>query len=197
MKTDSINGVTVTRSTCPLCNQELITKWCPDNIPFFGEVMNITSQCDCGFRYSDTLILTQREPVRYELKVRSQDDINARVIRSTSGTIRIPELGVDIEPGPASDAFVSNIEGVLDRVRDILGTIVRWNEEGKTEKAVELLGMIEKIKAGEFEVTVIIEDPMGNSAIISDNAVSRELTKEEASCLKTGMIVFEPDEISG
>ena len=191
MNTDSIDAVTVTRSTCPMCNQELITKWHPDNIPFFGEIMNITSQCDCGFRYSDTLILSQSDPVRYELKVSCQDDINARVVRSTSGTIRIPELGVDIEPGPASEAFVSNIEGVLDRVKEILGTVVRWNEEGKKERALELLDTIEQIIAGETEVTVIIEDPMGNSAIISDNAVFRELTKEEASCLKSGMIVFE------
>lgn len=194
MNPDSIDsGVTVMRSTCPLCNRELLTKWCPAEIPFFGEVMNITSQCDCGFRYSDTLILTQREPVRYELTVKNPEDINARVVRSTSGTIRIPELGVDIEPGPASEAFISNIEGVLCRVRDMLETIVGWNEEGKKERALELLDMIEKIIAGEAEVTVIIEDPMGNSAIISDNAVSRELTMEEVSCLKTGMIVFEPD----
>ena len=191
MNTDSIDSVTVTRSTCPLCNRELITKWHPNNIPFFGEIMNITSQCDCGFRYSDTLILSQRDPVRYELKVRSEDDINARVVRSTSGTIRIPELGVDIEPGPASEAFVSNIEGVLDRVKDILGTIVRWNEEGKTERALELLDTIDKIMEGEYEVTVVIEDPMGNSAIISDNATSRGITDDEAALLKTGMIIFE------
>lgn len=191
MNAESTDCVTVTRSTCPMCNQELITKWHPDNIPFFGEVMTITSQCDCGFRYSDTLILAQNEPVRYELKVRSEADVNARVVRSTSGTIRIPELGVDIEPGPASESFVSNIEGVLDRVKEILGTVVRWNEEGKKERALELLDTIEQIIAGETEVTVIIEDPMGNSAIISDNAVFRELTKEEASCLKSGMIVFE------
>jgi zinc finger protein len=53
--------------------------------------------------------------------------------------------------------------------------------------------MIEKIIAGEAEVTVIIEDPMGNSAIISENATSRKITDEEAALLKTGMIVFEKE----
>ncbi|HEY9204944.1 MAG TPA: ZPR1 zinc finger domain-containing protein [Candidatus Methanoperedens sp.] len=183
--------VTVTRSTCPLCNKELITNWVTQDIPFFGEVMHITSLCECGFRYSDTLILTQREPVRYELKIKSQDDLNARVVRSTSGTIRIPELGVDIEPGPASESFISNIEGVLERVEEILDMVIRWGEKEKTERARELLCMIDKIKAGEHEATVIIEDPLGNSAIIAENATSRKLRDEEASCLKTGMIVFE------
>ena len=78
------------------------------------------------------MIMAQRKPVHYEMKVRTQDDIDARVVRSTSGTIRIPELGVDIEPGPASESFISNIEGVLDRVSDILEMVVRWNEEDKT-----------------------------------------------------------------
>ena len=127
------------------------------------------------------------------MAVRTRDDIDARVVRSTSGTIRIPELGVDMEPGPASDSFISNIEGVLDRVADILEMVIRWNEDEKTQRAKELLLAIEKIKAGEFGITVIIEDPMGNSAIISEKATCRELTQEEANCLKTGMIVFEKE----
>lgn len=183
--------LTVTRSTCPLCSRELVTNWYPQNIPFFGEVMHITSLCNCGFRYSDTLILTQRDPVHYELKIKCQADLNARVVRSTSGTIRIPELGVDIEPGPASESFISNIEGVLDRVGEVLEMAKRWGEQDKTKRAQELLSVIEKIKAGDHEVTVVIEDPLGNSAIFSNNAICRELTEEEAACLKTGMVVFE------
>ncbi len=187
--------LTVTRNTCPLCCKELVTLWVPDDIPFFGEVMHITSLCNCGFKYSDTLILVQHEPVHYELKISGRDDLDVRVVRSTSGTIRIPELGVDIEPGPASESFVSNIEGVLDRVEDILDMVTRWDEPEKTERAQELLCIIEKVKAGDFEITVIIEDPMGNSAIIATNVMRRRLTEEEAEGLRTGMVVFEKGEI--
>ena len=193
MNSESSTVLTVTKSICPLCSKELVTNWVKDNIPFFGEVMHITSKCECGLRYSDTMIMAQKKPVRYEMTVSTKDDIDARVVRSTSGTIRIPELGVDIEPGPASDSFISNIEGVLDRVSDILEMVIRWDEEGKTQRAQELQSTIEKIKAGEFEITVIIEDPMGNSAIIAEKATHRELTEEEAACLKTGMIVFEKE----
>ncbi len=187
--------LTVTRNTCPLCCKELVTLWVPDDIPFFGEVMHITSLCDCGFRYSDTLILAQREPVHYELKISGRGDLDARVVRSTSGTVRIPELGVDIEPGPASESFVSNVEGVLDRVEDILEMVTRWDEPEKTGRAQELLCIIEKVKAGDFEITVIIEDPMGNSAIIATNVIRRGLTEEEAGGLKTGTVVFEKSEV--
>lgn len=181
----------ITKSTCPLCKKELVTNWVQENIPFFGEVLLVTSLCECGFRYSDTLILAQRKPVRYELKIKNKEDLNARVVRSTSGTIRIPELGVEIEPGPASEAFVSNIEGVLERVEEILQNVMLWKEEEKTARAEQLLSTIEKIKTGEYRITVIIEDPLGNSAIISENAMKRELTEQEAVRLKTGMVVFE------
>jgi zinc finger protein len=191
VNSEPIHPLTVTRSVCPLCHKELLTNWVPDNIPFFGEVMHITSLCECGFRYSDTLILAQRKPVRYELEIKNQDDLDARVVRSTSGTIRIPELGVDIEPGPASESFVSNIEGVLDRVEEILGMVTRWDEKEKTERALELLSILEEIKAGNYEITVIIEDPLGNSAIIAENATKKELTADEVTHLKTGMIIFE------
>ncbi len=140
--------------------------------------MLITSQCECGFRHSDTLILSQHKPTRYELKVRTQEDLNARVVRSSTGRIRIPELGIDIKPGIASEAFVSNIEGVLERVKDVLEMTMRWGENEKT-RAKQLLSIIERIKQGEVEVTVIIEDPLGNSAIISKNATCKELTDEE------------------
>lgn len=191
MNSEYSRPLTVTKSVCPLCSKELVTNWVGDNIPFFGEVMHITSMCECGFRYSDTMIMTQRKPVHYELKIKTPDDLDARVVRSTSGTIRIPELGIDIEPGPASESFVSNIEGVLDRVEEIIGMVTRWGEKEKTERALELLSTLEKIKAGEYEITVIIEDPLGNSAIIAENAIRRELTDEEAARLKTGMIIFE------
>lgn len=191
MNSEERSPLTVTKSACPLCSKELVTNWVKDNIPFFGEVMHVTSICECGFRYSDTLIMAQRKPVHYELKIKTPDDIDARVVRSTSGTIRIPELGIDIEPGPASESFVSNIEGVLDRVGEIVGMVTRWGEKEKTERARELLFTLEKIKAGEYEITVIIEDPLGNSAIIAKNATSRALTDEEAALLKTGMIIFE------
>ncbi len=195
MNQEFLPTLTVTSSTCPLCPKELKTNWVPDNIPFFGEVMHITSICECGFRYSDTLILSQHDPVHYEMKVRSTDDLDARVVRSTSGTIRIPELGVEIEPGPASESFISNVEGVLERVEEILGMVTRWGEEEKTARALELLSNIEKTRVGEYEITLVIEDPLGNSAIIAETAVSRKLADDETALLKTGMIVFEKGEI--
>ena len=184
-----------TVTTCPLCHEDLIIHWESDNIPFFGEVMYITALCDCSFRFTDTMILTQREPVRYEMTIETVEDLNARVIRSTSGTIRIPELGIDVEPGTISDSYVTNIEGVLDRIQNVVITASKWvkDDEEKYALSLEILKKMNDARLGKQKLTIIIEDPLGNSAIISDKAVSKTLTTEESKDLKTGMIIFDVD----
>jgi len=184
-----------TRTSCPLCHKDLTIHWQSDNIPFFGEVMYITTRCDCGFRFADTMILTQKEPVHYEMVIDSIEDLNARVVRSTSGTISIPELGIDVEPGLASESYVTNIEGILDRIRNVARTATNWvkDDEKKYARGLEVLSALDDAMEGKRKLTVVIDDPLGNSAIISDKALSRTLAKEEAEKLKTGMIVFDVD----
>ena len=186
-----------TKTNCPLCQNSIIITWQPDNIPFFGDIMHTCSQCDCGFKYADTMILTQREPMRFTLGVESPEDLDIRVIRSISGTIRIPELGINIEPGPASESYVSNVEGVLCRIEDVVGMVTRWDDEppGSIERAHEILGSLQQVRQGELGITIIIEDPLGNSAIISDKASIDILTPEQAEGLKTGEIILEKDEL--
>lgn len=182
-----------TLTSCPLCHEELIIRWQGDEIPYFGEVMYITAVCNCSFRFADTLILSQKEPTRYELKVEGLEDLNSRVVRSTSGTIRIPELGIDVEPGSISDSYVTNIEGVLDRIYKVVITATKWSEddEEKYSRGLEIQKYLEEAMDGKRSLTVVIEDPFGNSAIISEKAVTFILDKDEASHLKTGMIVFD------
>jgi len=171
--------------------------WQGDEIPYFGEVMYIASLCTCGFRFADTMILSQRDPMRFELNVDGLDDLNSRVIRSTSGTIRIPELGIDVEPGSISDSYVTNIEGLLDRILQVVVSATRWAEqdgdEDKRLKGEEIQQIFEDVMSGNRPITVIIEDPFGNSAIISDKVKSVVLSSEEAEKLKTGMIVFDSE----
>ncbi|HHV24194.1 MAG TPA: ZPR1 zinc finger domain-containing protein [Methanosarcina sp.] len=184
-----------TRICCPLCQRDLVMNWQRDNIPYFGEIMYLTARCQCSFRFADTMILSSKEPMRYEMPVETLEDLNARVIRSTSGTIRIPEMGATIEPGSVSESYVTNIEGVLHRVRDVLMTASRWvqGDEAKSSRSQELLCMLEEVIEGNKKITVIVEDPLGNSAIISKKAKAVKLSKEEAEKLNTGMIVFDVD----
>ena len=179
---------------CPVCGtegMEMTTAML--RLPYIGECMETTLVCkNCGYKHANTLILSQKEPVRYTLKVEGEKDLWGRVVRSTSGTIRIPELGLTVEPGPASEPFISNIEGVLNRFAEAIGFALRSAEsDGEREKALELLNEIENIKKGERGCTVIIEDPLGNSAILDEKAEKEILSREEADKLAMGMYVMD------
>ncbi|MCL2550308.1 MAG: ZPR1 zinc finger domain-containing protein [Methanimicrococcus sp.] len=187
-----------TKTTCPLCRTDMVIKWQKDTIPYFGDIMFTTGVCDsCTFRFSDTLILNGKDPVCYSLPIRSLSDLDARVIRSSSGTIIIEELGIMVEPGTISESYVSNAEGVLQRIRGVVESAVRWSEgdEEKIERGTELLRQIDEIidnpTTASLEITLQIKDPLGNSAILSAGATSRKLTPEELESLKTGMIVLD------
>jgi zinc finger protein len=184
-----------TRIPCPLCHNDLVMTWQRDEIPYFGEIMYISAKCQCSFRFADTMLLSSKEPMRYELLVETQEDLNARVIRSTSGTIRIPEMGITIEPGAVSESYITNVEGVMQRVQSVLMTASRWvqEDEEKFARSKELLCMLEEVLESKNKITVIIEDPLGNSAIISKKVIATKLSKEEAENLTTGMIVFDID----
>jgi len=185
-----------TKSPCPVCGTEIEFSWEPSDIPHFGEAMLIAGVCEgCGFRHSDTILLTSKEPSRYVLEVECLEDLDARVIRSCSGTIRIPELGVDVEPGAASESYVTNVEGVLDRIEGIVEFATRTaREAGAVDKALhgeEILEKIASARNGMFKFKLVIEDPLGNSAIDSEKAVKSPLTEEEVACLKSGMTVLD------
>lgn len=184
-----------TSTNCPVCSAQMQFCWETTDIPHFGEAMVIAGVCDCGYRHSDTILLTQKEPVRFVLPVTGIEDLDARVIRSSSGTLRIPELCVDIEPGYASDSYISNVEGVLDRIEGVVSFATRSAREAEsleaTRKGEEILENIDLARKGQYPFTLILEDPLGNSAIDHEKAVKSPLTEEEAEGLKTGMIIVD------
>ncbi len=178
--------------SCPSCGRELRIVTITYEVPFFGTVLLTSISCECGFKHADSIVADIKEPTRYIIKI-NKDTLFTKVIRSTSGTIRIPELGTSIEPGPASQAFITNLEGVLDRIENVVRMAMRWNadDEEKVARCKWILERIRKTLEGEDELTLILEDPYGNSIILSDEAFREAMSKEEAEKLKTGMTVLD------
>jgi len=153
------------KETCPVCGAESELHCVPYEIPYFGEIMIFTAVCDsCGYRATDVMMLADQKQNRCEKVIASLDDIDAVVIRSSFGTIEIPELGVIVEP-KRGDAFITTVEGVLKRVERVVRMLSKDAESKK--RADEVLKQIEEIKLGNAQMTLIIDDPTGNSAIIS------------------------------
>lgn len=159
------------QAICPVCEKaglEITTN--THNIPYFEEVMESVFKCsNCGYRHVDVLVLGEKEPSRYTLKIDSARDMHARVVRSGKATVEIPEIGVKITPGPDSEGYITNVEGVLKRIEDVI------RMQAKTEKSEEVLEKIEKAKDGKTTLHLKIRDPSGNSAIISKKAKKEEI----------------------
>jgi zinc finger protein len=152
------------RGTCPSCGEEVDWLYKTENIPYFSDILIITCSCpDCGHRFSD-------EPVRYTFCACCEDDLSVRVVRSSAGKIIIPELGVEIDPGPACEGFVSNVEGVLLRIDKVLDGVLIDGDDIQRRNALSLKEKIVNLQNGKGSITLIIEDPHGNSLIDSEKA---------------------------
>lgn len=162
-------------------------------IPYFDEVVITTIHCDkCDYKYSDLIITNQNEPLEFKFKISGLEDMNVRIIRSSTATIEIPEIGIKIEPAAAAEAFITNIEGLLNRILSVVQTAISFaSNEKKKKNAEKVLLNLKKIINGKAEGTIIIKDPMGNSVIQSDKVETRKLTPEEVETLETGMTIID------
>jgi len=174
---------------CPICGAAgtFHMKGRVDNIPYFGEIMSTSLNCSaCKFKHADVMCLGEHEPTHQEFVISSEADMTVRVVRSSTGIVEIPELGVTIKPGPASEGYVSNVEGVLDRIQSTLKLAIKKAEPKKRERGKNLLKKIQAIRKGRLKVKLIITDPFGNSAIVDERVKKRALNQRELKSLKIG-----------
>ncbi|MHA1907195.1 MAG: ZPR1 zinc finger domain-containing protein [Candidatus Thorarchaeota archaeon] len=175
---------------CPSCGTgDLSVNSMLYTVPYFNEIAMFMMKCPkCNFSHNDVFSAEEYPPVRWTLKVNDPELLKVRVVRSGSGTIRFPELGIDIEPGPAAESYISNVEGVLYRTRPTVEFAAKTaDHESERQKGKEVVEMMIKAIRGEMEFTMIIEDPMGVSGILPDDmrlVIREELSRDEASKLR-------------
>jgi len=163
--------------TCAFCGENKLTLREEEiDIPFFGRVFVFSAECSaCGYKKSDIEPAEQKEPARYTLEVESEEDLNIKIIKSGEATIKIPRI-ITIESGPASDGYVTNVEGLLERVKKaIQSSADAEDDESAKKKAKVMLKKLSKVLVGRESIKIIIEDETGNSAIISDKAQKSKL----------------------
>ena len=186
MNEEEINEMII---KCPACGIEGVAKSIMKEIeiPHFGNVLETTLLCpSCGFRHSDVIALEQNDPAKYVLEI-NKNNLSIRVVRSQSATVTIPEVGVKVEPGPKSEGYVTNVEGVLTRFEDaVIKALNLFEDETSQINAKKTLAQIQELKKGNGTATLIILDPFGQSNIVSEKAEVLEIPEEELRTLKTG-----------
>ena len=166
---------------CPACGKKTLTLIEETmDIPHFGKCYLMSMTCtECRFHNADVESEEAKSPAKYTFEVKTEKDLNTRVVKSASASLRIPELRMSVTPGENSTGYISNIEGVLKRFKEIIEVQKdAAEEESERKSAKNLLKKIWKVESGEMPITLIIEDPRGNSAIISDRAKVEPLKKK-------------------
>ncbi len=168
---------TLGNQPCPVCHKKTLTLTeLERDIPYFGKTFFFSMACsNCDYYKTDIESAESREPSKFTVEICSEEDMKIRIVRSSQATIKIPHI-TTITPGPASSGYVTNIEGILSRVKHQIEA-VRDNEEEKSgkKKAKNLLKKLQRIMWGQEKIKIIIEDPTGNSGILSEKAVKTKL----------------------
>ena len=156
---------------CPSCKNGIITinKTIYDSQD--GDKMLILKfECtECNFVKNDIIpMATNMIPGIITLKVKSEKDLKSKIYRSPTGKLEIPELELEVEPGPRADFYFTNVEGIL--VRFERAVRIYKNNLDETDphfKEIEdILDDLDKAMKGKFQFTLKITDLAGGSYII-------------------------------
>ena len=164
---------------CPACRKETmqVSEYIY-NAPLIGDLLLSISRCSsCGYTHRDVKLLESRPPRRIKYRVETPDDLRTLVVKSSSSSIIIPEVGLSMEPGPASYGFITTIEGIIDRFFEVLEAVcTNLSNKESCEEAHRQLNEVKEVKK---PYTIIIVDPDGTSYIASDKAVIEPINKPE------------------
>jgi zinc finger protein len=185
-----------------------------DEIPYFGEHTQVTILChDCGWRQTDFIPAEGKKAGGWSMIIDSAEKLTARVVRSSSCTVLVPELDLQVNPGSSSTGYVSNVEGVLNRFQEIINMVERdlaSQFDGATDdersdlmdQMATLQGMsLTLSQLGQADcdsITLELLDPHGHSMILHPDAVERDLSAEEIAALPVGPdpAVFSTDDVN-
>jgi len=165
------------KQQCPICSKnECTLREEGIDVPHFGKMFIFSIQCDaCSFRKADVEAADHHEGIKTSFEVKDEKDLDIRVIKSSQATLKIPRI-MTITPGPESEGYVTNVEGVFTRVKAILESTMNAEEDSSDKKKLKnMIKKINKILVGRESIKISIEDPTGNSAILSDKAEKKKL----------------------
>ena len=168
---------TMPNNPCTFCRTNNLTLMQHQReVPFFGKVLLFSMTCsNCKYHKADVELLEKNEPAKWTIVVENEEDLKTRVIKSSQATVKIPHI-MTIEPGEAANGYVSNVEGILRRVKHQLETARDGEDDNtKKKKLKNMLKKLQKVMWGQEKLTITIEDPTGNSAIVSEKAEMKKI----------------------
>ncbi len=162
---------------CPICGKPECTLMEDEqDVPYFGKVYLMSMECNaCGFKKSDIEAAERHEPSKWSFTLEDDEGLNVRIVKSSEATVKVPYVA-EITPGPESQGYITNVEGLLLKLKQRIESTIEGEEDKEIKKkGWKLLKKLSRALVGREKLKIIIEDPSGNSAILSDKAEKSKL----------------------
>lgn len=211
------NQVYTFPASCPGCTRPCATNMKMVNIPYFKQVVLMSTVCDdCGYRSNEVKTGGEvpEKGRKITLKVTSSEDLGRDILKSESACLLCPELQLRVEPGTMGGRFTT-VEGIMTQIRkDLRGQAFGLEDgdaevpngggdsmaEGSKKQWEDFFASLTEAIEGRKEFTLILEDPLAGSYVQSLTApepdpkielLDYERTEEEMEDLGLNDIVTE------
>ncbi|XP_054009797.1 zinc finger protein ZPR1 [Hylaeus anthracinus] len=171
------------QTNCPECNCPCETNMKMTNIPYFKEVVIMATVCEsCGHKTNEVKSGGGIEPegVKIEVTVVGKEDFSRDLLKSETCHMQVPELELEVGPATLGGRFTT-IEGILMAIKDQLSTSTAFTGDSTLPETVNkmdtLISNLNKVLEGNLKITLILDDPAGNSYIqsLSDDGLDSGL----------------------
>lgn len=170
-------------TNCPDCNSPCETNMKLTNIPHFKEVVIMATLCEsCGHRTNEVKSGGGIEPqgVRIEVTVTGREDFSRDLLKSETCDMEIPELELEVGPTILGGRFTT-VEGIIMAMKEQLSSSTAFTGDSTDSETVNrmntFIAQLEDVLDGQRKVTLILDDPAGNSYVqsLSDNGPDDKL----------------------
>lgn len=168
---------------CYVCYADGETNMCLISVPYFKELIISCFKCQsCGYKNSEVKGGggISEKGTKYTLNVTKPADFRRDVFKSETASVIIPELEFETNAGGLGSMFTT-VEGIIEKIIDNLNNIPF--SQGDSSEDNKMSNFIEKLRLlieEERKFTLILDDPISNSFIFSDNPEEdANLTKVE------------------
>jgi len=179
---------------CPSCGKPTKVEMYSYEAPIEGTLLLIVINCKhCGYRYREATPMNIRESgIKIVIPIDGEDSLRVLLYRSPKAHIKIPELGIDIIPGPANLGEITTVEGLLTHIAENLFPLCDSMDD--PPRCYEVVAKLMNLANGLERGTLVILDPSGLSTVLRSNikVVVSELSDEDRKELeKSGGYVVE------
>ena len=166
---------------CPVCEKKGVTLTrTMYSLPDGDDMLILLLECaKCSYKKSDIInMYTAFQPGVYRLTV-DDGDFTHKIFRGATGNLEIPEIGMEIERGPAATFEFTNVEGILLKMDKYLTFFLDTTPKDVPEwtNAQQVFTGLQACLQKEKTFTLILTDIDGGSYITPSDPAKMEFTE--------------------